>query len=82
MLKCSTTSLMNAYDAQATHVVIQGILTLAISSSSIFLMAPISFNMASIFAAVLVSVTFIAPAILVWAQKFKKCVISSSPVIP
>lgn len=56
---------------QATHIVIQAILTLAISSLSISLMAPISFNVASMFASVLVFVTFIAPMILVRAQKFK-----------
>lgn len=63
---------------QATHSVIQTLLTLTISMLSIMLMAPLSLNVASIFAASLLFVSFIAPAILVRAQKFKKCVTSAS----
>ncbi|KAJ3754329.1 phosphatidylinositol N-acetylglucosaminyltransferase subunit C [Lentinula raphanica] len=50
---------------------LQAILTFALSISSLVLAAPLSSTIAFLFLFVLLAVTFLAPAVLVWAQKYK-----------
>ncbi|KIM85224.1 hypothetical protein PILCRDRAFT_96385 [Piloderma croceum F 1598] len=56
---------------QATLTIFQALLTLLLSLLSICLTASLSATVSCIYAATLVAVTFVAPGILVWAQKYK-----------
>ncbi|KAJ3719902.1 phosphatidylinositol N-acetylglucosaminyltransferase [Lentinula raphanica] len=56
---------------QVSTRAIQAILTFALSISSLVLAAPLSSTIAFLFLFVLLAVTFLAPAVLVWAQKYK-----------
>ncbi|KII94361.1 hypothetical protein PLICRDRAFT_99714 [Plicaturopsis crispa FD-325 SS-3] len=56
---------------QATPTVLQAILTVFLSTLSVLLTAPLSRTASHLHAASLSTVTFIAPAVLVWAQKHK-----------
>ncbi|KAJ3781558.1 phosphatidylinositol N-acetylglucosaminyltransferase [Lentinula aff. detonsa] len=49
----------------------QALLTFALSISSLILAAPLSSTIAFLFLLVLLAITFLAPAVLVWAQKYK-----------
>ena len=49
-------------------------LTAALLVLSITLTAPLSITVASVYSAVFIFVTFLAPGILVWAQRYKKYV--------
>ncbi|KAJ3786633.1 phosphatidylinositol N-acetylglucosaminyltransferase [Lentinula aff. detonsa] len=49
----------------------QALLTFALSISSLILAMPLSSTIAFLFLLVLLAVTFFAPAVLVWAQKYK-----------
>jgi phosphatidylinositol glycan class C protein len=51
------------------------VLTLVWALLSVRLVLPLSPTVAALFAAILGFVTFGAPAVLVWAQKFKKSVL-------
>lgn len=50
----------------------QMLLTACLCGTSIWLTAPISSTAAYLYAGVFTSVTFLAPAVLVWAQRYKK----------
>jgi len=52
-------------------VILRAILTFALSMLCLFLTAPLSPIVCYIYAATLVFVTFVAPGVLVWAQKYK-----------
>ncbi|RDB28511.1 Phosphatidylinositol N-acetylglucosaminyltransferase GPI2 subunit [Hypsizygus marmoreus] len=56
---------------QASPAIIQTLLALSLSALAIFLTIPLSWITTCLFSATLFSVAFLAPAILVWAQKFK-----------
>ncbi|KAJ3744504.1 phosphatidylinositol N-acetylglucosaminyltransferase [Lentinula detonsa] len=53
------------------QVPMQALLTFALSISSLILAAPLSSTIAFLFLLVLLAITFLAPAVLVWAQKYK-----------
>jgi len=57
---------------QVTPTILQALLTLSMSMLSLVLTASLSTTVSYIYAATLVFVTFIAPGVLVWAQKYKK----------
>lgn len=52
----------------------QVILTLTLLGLSVYLTASLSSTIASLYTAVFAFVTFIAPGVLIWAQRFKKYV--------
>jgi phosphatidylinositol glycan class C protein len=56
---------------QASTKMLQATLTLFLSILSLVLTAPLSRTVAHLFLFILLSVTFLAPAVLVWAQKYK-----------
>ncbi|GLB34705.1 putative phosphatidylinositol n-acetylglucosaminyltransferase [Lyophyllum shimeji] len=56
---------------QASTTAVQCSLTLGLALTALSLTAPLSWTVTCIFFMTLVSVTFLAPACLVWAQKFK-----------
>ncbi|KAG6916601.1 hypothetical protein DXG01_006158 [Tephrocybe rancida] len=56
---------------QGFSTLVQASLTLGLSALSLVLTAPLSWTVTYIFFVTLVSITFLAPAFLVWAQKFK-----------
>jgi len=56
---------------QATHIVLQATLTFILSVVSIALTTALSKTVTYIYASTLFSATFLAPAVLVWAQKYK-----------
>ena len=53
-------------------MVIQVSLTVSLTLSAVALTASLSRTIANIFCAILVFVVFFAPALLMWAQKYKK----------
>jgi hypothetical protein len=69
--KCPITNLIRRL--QATPAIFQALLALLLSLLSICLTAPLSAAVSCIYAATLVAVTFVAPGVLMWAQKYKKC---------
>ena len=68
--KCPITNLIRRL--QVTPTIFQALLTLLLSLLSIFLTASLSATVSCIYGATLVIVTFVAPGVLVWAQKYKK----------
>jgi len=56
---------------------VQVLFTLTLCVLSFGLTVPLSISAASAFAGVSVAVTFVAPGVLVWAQKYKKHVTRS-----
>ncbi|KAG6856464.1 hypothetical protein H0H87_004324 [Tephrocybe sp. NHM501043] len=62
---------------QASSTLVQITLTSGLAMSALLLTAALSWMITCIFLATLFSITFLAPAFLVWAQKFKKQAISS-----
>lgn len=56
-------------------MVIQASLTISLSLSAVIFTASLSQTIANIFCAILVFVVFLAPALLMWAQKYKKYVL-------
>jgi len=56
---------------QGSNAVVQGSLTLGLALTSLVLTAALSWTITWIFFITLIFVTFLAPAALVWAQKFK-----------
>jgi len=56
---------------QVTPMVLQAFLTLSLSMLCLLLSASLSATVSYIYAATLVLVTFVAPGVLVWAQKYK-----------
>ncbi|KAG1757552.1 phosphatidylinositol N-acetylglucosaminyltransferase subunit C [Suillus lakei] len=57
---------------QVTPQVAQILFTLTLCVLSFALTVPLSVSVASIYAGILITVTFVAPGVLVWAQKYKK----------
>jgi phosphatidylinositol glycan class C protein len=57
---------------QATSSMLQAFITLLLSTLCIYLTAPLSTTILYLYAATLIFVTFVAPGVLVWAQKYKK----------
>ncbi|KAJ3991948.1 phosphatidylinositol N-acetylglucosaminyltransferase subunit C [Lentinula boryana] len=53
------------------QVPMQALLTFALSISSLILAVPLSSTITFLFLLVLLAITFLAPAVLVWAQKYK-----------
>lgn len=62
------------HQLQVTPMVLQALLTFSLSTLCLSLSASLSATVSYLYAATLVLVTFVAPGILVWAQKYKKCV--------
>ncbi len=60
---------------QGAAKTLQVFLTIIISGLSIGLTYPLSSTAAYIYYACFIFVTFIAPGVLVWAQRYKKCVL-------
>ncbi|TFY78930.1 hypothetical protein EWM64_g5082 [Hericium alpestre] len=56
---------------QASPVIIQTALTLALACFSVVLTAPLSVAVTYIFLTASVAVNFAAPAVLIWAQRYK-----------
>jgi len=56
---------------QATSSMLQAFITLLLSTLCIYLTAPLSTTILYLYAATLIFVTFVAPGVLVWAQKYK-----------
>jgi phosphatidylinositol glycan class C protein len=56
-------------------MIIQASMTVSLSLSAVTLTASLSRTIANIICVILVSVVFVAPALLMWAQKYKKCVL-------
>jgi len=56
---------------QVTPTILQALLTLSFSMLSLYLTASLSVPVSYIYAATLLFVTFIAPGVLMWAQKYK-----------
>ncbi|KAL0951166.1 hypothetical protein HGRIS_007897 [Hohenbuehelia grisea] len=56
---------------QASQAAVQYLLTVSISILSLLLTISISHTVTTIFAAALLSVSFVAPGVLIWAQRFK-----------
>ncbi|EGN96867.1 hypothetical protein SERLA73DRAFT_170233 [Serpula lacrymans var. lacrymans S7.3] len=56
---------------QVTPSILQAVLTFVLSASCIILTAPLSTTATWIYTAALIIVTFLAPGVLVWAQKYK-----------
>ncbi|KAG1750008.1 phosphatidylinositol N-acetylglucosaminyltransferase subunit C [Suillus paluster] len=56
---------------QVTPQVVQILFTLILCVLSFVLTVPLSVSVASIYACILITVTFVAPGVLVWAQKYK-----------
>ncbi|OJA18702.1 hypothetical protein AZE42_01256 [Rhizopogon vesiculosus] len=63
---------------QVAPQVVQILFTLTLCVVSFVLTVPLSISVASIYAGILIAVTFVAPGVLVWAQKYKKQVTSPS----
>jgi phosphatidylinositol glycan class C protein len=60
---------------QASSTIIQASMTVLLSFLAVVLTAPLSWTVTFIFSVSLLFVTFLAPAMLVWAQKHKKLVL-------
>ncbi|KAG8219824.1 phosphatidylinositol N-acetylglucosaminyltransferase [Butyriboletus roseoflavus] len=60
----------------AISTLLQALVTLSITAVSLVLVTPLSTPIATIMAGLYIAVSFIAPGVLVWAQKYKKHVIS------
>ncbi|OAX42984.1 phosphatidylinositol N-acetylglucosaminyltransferase [Rhizopogon vinicolor AM-OR11-026] len=56
---------------QVAPQVVQILFTLTLCVVSFVLTVPLSISVASIYAGILIAVTFVAPGVLVWAQKYK-----------
>jgi len=56
---------------QATPTLLQAFITLSLSVLCLYLMAGLSATISYIYAATLIFVNFLAPGVLVWAQKYK-----------
>jgi len=54
-----------------TSIIFQAFLTLGLSMSSLFLTAWLSAKVMFLFLLILLSITFLAPALLMWAQRYK-----------
>jgi hypothetical protein len=63
---------------QVTPRIIHAFITLLLSTLSICLTTSLSATVSYIYAVTLILVTFVAPGVLVWAQKYKKY--ASSPI--
>ncbi|KAJ8584325.1 phosphatidylinositol N-acetylglucosaminyltransferase [Rhizopogon salebrosus TDB-379] len=57
---------------QVAPQVVQVLFTLTLCVLSFALTLPLSVSAASIYAGIMIAVTFVAPGVLVWAQKYKK----------
>lgn len=60
---------------QTTAKLLQVVLTAVISALAVALTHPLSSTAARIYISCFIFVTFIAPGVLVWAQRYKKCVL-------
>lgn len=65
---------------QMSPMIVQVFLTFVLSLSALLLTAFLSWTITCIFSVSLVFITFLAPAVLVWAQKHKKYVPRSSDI--
>lgn len=70
----TSTNLIN--QLQVTPTIFRALITLLLSLLSVYLTASLSATVSCIYAVTLVLVTFIAPGVLVWAQKYKKYALS------
>ena len=57
---------------KASHPPVTALLTIILSASCLHLTMPLSITVTCLYAITFVFVTFLAPAVLVWAQKYKK----------
>jgi phosphatidylinositol glycan class C protein len=60
--------------SQGSSDAITCILTVAWAASAMYMAAAHSTTVAGLLLAILISISFVGPAVLVWAQKFKKYV--------
>lgn len=72
---------VNSYTFQASSIIVQAAITVLLSFLAVVLTAPLSWTITFIFSVSLPFVTFLAPAILVWAQKYKKSVPIHSSIL-
>lgn len=63
----------SSFVQQATAKLVQVLLAAAMSAMSVWLILPFSSTVAYLCATCFACVTFVAPAVLVWAQRYKKC---------
>lgn len=63
--------------SQGISTALRALVTLSIAVVSLIIVTPLSMPIATMMTGIYFAITFIAPGVLVWAQKYKKYVIST-----